>query len=289
MTKKPIYVEIEMHADIDTVWRYTQEPQLHEQWDLRFTSITYNEKDAEDAPQTFTYTTKVMPGLNVSGWGVSKGTHEKQSGIKTSSLHFGTEQHIPHEQGVTFLTQYDYDVRFGLLGKAFNLLFKPVMGWATALSFDVLKRWIEIGERPATQYRRFFSYYFICIAMFVIWFYQGLVPKVWLTHPQEVDMLMKLSGLSENIAVQTVWWIGLVEMLFSLVWLISFRKKILFGLQIVLFPLLTVSALVANVETATAPFNVMTFNFALWILSMIGYMLADNIPTATSCKRKKVK
>ena len=102
-------------------------------------------------------------------------------------------------------------------------------------------------------------------------------------------MLMKLSGLSENIAVQTVWWIGLVEMLFSLVWLISFRKKILFGLQIVLFPLLTVSALVANVETATAPFNVMTFNFALWILSMIGYMLADNIPTATSCKRKKVK
>ena len=61
MTKKPIYVEIEMHADIDTVWRYTQEPQLHEQWDLRFTSITYNEKDAEDAPQTFTYTTQVMP------------------------------------------------------------------------------------------------------------------------------------------------------------------------------------------------------------------------------------
>ena len=302
MTKKPIYVEIEMHADIDTVWRYTQEPQLHEQWDLRFTSITYNEKDAEDAPQTFTYTTKVMPGLNVSGWGVSKGTHEKQSGIKTSSLHFGTEQlispiaegkgywqYIPHEKGVTFLTQYDYDVRFGLLGKAFNLLFKPVMGWATALSFDVLKRWIEIGERPATQYRRFFSYYFICIAMFVIWFYQGFVPKVWLTHPQEVDMLMKLSGLSENIAVQTVWWIGFAEMLFGLIWLIPFRKKKLFGLQIVLFPLLTVSALIANIETATAPFNVMSLNFALWILSMVGYMLADNIPTATSCKRKKVK
>ena len=47
MSKKPIYVEIEMNADIDTVWRYTQEPQLHEQWDLRFTSITYNEKEAE--------------------------------------------------------------------------------------------------------------------------------------------------------------------------------------------------------------------------------------------------
>ena len=302
MTKKPIYVEIEMHADIDKVWRYTQEPQLHEQWDLRFTSITYNEKDAEDAPQTFTYTTKVMPGLNVSGWGVSKGTHEKQSGIKTSSLHFGTEQlispiaegkgywkYIPHEKGVTFLTQYDYDVRFGLFGKVFDLLFKPVMGWATALSFDVLKRWIEVGERPATLYRRFFSYYFICIAMFIIWVYQGLVPKVLLTHPQEVEMLKNLSGLTDNIAIQTVWWIGLIEIIFGLVWLLPFRKKMLFAFQFVLFPLLTVSALVANIETATAPFNVITFNFALWILSLIGYMLADHIPTATSCKRKRVK
>lgn len=302
MSKKPIYVEIEMHADIDMVWRYTQEPQLHEQWDLRFTSITYNEKSGEDAPQTFTYTTKVMPGVSVSGWGVSKGIHEKQTGIKTSSLHFGTEQlispiaegkgywqYIPQNRGVTFLTQYDYDVRFSLIGKCFDVLFKPVMGWATALSFDVLKRWIEIGERPAIQYRRFFSYYFICIAMFVIWFYQGLVPKVWLTHPQEVDMLIKLGGLSENRAIQTVWWIGIAEMLFGLVWLIPFRKKMLFGLQIVLFPLLTVSALIANIATATAPFNVITFNFALWILSMIGYMHADNIPTAANCKRKKVK
>ena len=302
MSKKPIYVEIEMDADIDTVWRYTQEPQLHEQWDLRFTSITYNEKEAEDAPQTFTYTTKVMPGLSVSGWGVSKGTHEKQSGMKTSSLHFGTEQlispiaegkgywqYIPHKRGVTFLTQYDYDVRFGLLGKCFDHLFKPLMGWATALSFDVLKRWIERGERPATQYRRFFSYYLICITMFIVWFYQGLVPKVWLTHPQEVDLLMKLSGLSENTATQAVWWIGLAEMLFGLVWLLPFRKKRLFALQTILFSLITVSALMATIETATAPFNVVTFNFALWILSMIGYMLADYLPTAASCKRKKAK
>ena len=115
------------------------------------------------------------------------------------------------------------------------------------------------------------------------------MPKVWLTHLQEVEMLMKLSGLAEHTAIQVVWWIGVAEMLFGLVWLIPFRKKRLFGLQIVLFPLLTVSAVIANVTTATAPFNVITFNFALWILSMIGYMLANDIPTATSCKRKKVK
>lgn len=302
MGKKPIYVEIEMNVDIDKVWRYTQEPQLHEQWDLRFTSITYNEKQSEDAAQTFTYTTSVLPGLSVSGWGVSKGTHEKQSGMKTSSLHFGTEQlispiaegkgywqYIQHEQGVTFLTQYDYDVRFGVIGRIFDVLFRPIMGWATALSFDVLKRWLEVGERPATQYHRFFSYYLICIAMFFVWSYQGLVPKVWLTHPQEVDLLMKLSGLSESVAIQSVWWIGLAEILFGLVWLIPFRKKLLFLLQIVMFPLLTVSALLADMTTAAAPFNVVTFNVALWILSIIGYLLADDVPTAKSCKRKRGK
>ena len=73
--------------------------------------------------------TNVIPAVNVSGWGVSKSTHEKKSGIKTSSLYFGTEQlispivegkgywqYIPHNNGVTFLTQYDYEVRFDILG-----------------------------------------------------------------------------------------------------------------------------------------------------------------------------
>jgi len=100
LKKKPIYVETVIDSSIEEVWHYTQQPDLHEQWDLRFTSITYNEKQHEDEPQTFTYTTKIMPGLSVSGWGESKGTHEKASGVKTSSLHFGTPQQIsPIKEG----------------------------------------------------------------------------------------------------------------------------------------------------------------------------------------------
>lgn len=91
---KPIYVETVIDAPIEKIWTYTQNPCLHEQWDLRFSSITYNEKLNEEDPQTFTYTTKVLPYVNVSGWGISKGTHSKDSGVKTSSLHFGTEQLI---------------------------------------------------------------------------------------------------------------------------------------------------------------------------------------------------
>ena len=175
MKKNPIYVEIDIESSVEQVWQYTQQPHLHEQWDLRFSTITYNEKENEEMPQTFTYTTKVLPGLTVSGWGENKGTHEKENGVKTSSLHFGTPQlispikegrgywkYIPNGKRVTFLTQYDYDVRFGLIGQLLDKVFRPVMGWATALSFDVLARWLQTGERPNTQYRRFFSYYFIC-------------------------------------------------------------------------------------------------------------------------------
>ncbi|SCY10610.1 hypothetical protein SAMN02787079_00960 [Lysinibacillus sp. TC-37] len=81
MSKKPIYVEIAIHAPIEKAWDYTQNPQLHEQWDLRFTSITYIPKRASKEPQRFTYETKIIPGLQVSGWGESKGEHHKENGI----------------------------------------------------------------------------------------------------------------------------------------------------------------------------------------------------------------
>ncbi|KUF37316.1 hypothetical protein AK833_00020 [Lysinibacillus sp. F5] len=45
MSKKPIYVEIDIQAPIEKAWDYTQKPQLHEQWDLRFTSIHIYRKE----------------------------------------------------------------------------------------------------------------------------------------------------------------------------------------------------------------------------------------------------
>ena len=35
MGKKPIYVEIQVGSTVDKVWHYTQQPDLHEQWDLQ--------------------------------------------------------------------------------------------------------------------------------------------------------------------------------------------------------------------------------------------------------------
>ena len=66
---------------------------MHEQWDLRFSSITYLPKE-EGEPQSFTYSRTVGPFINVEGWGKSVGTFHKEDGSRTSSLHFGTDQWI---------------------------------------------------------------------------------------------------------------------------------------------------------------------------------------------------
>ena len=300
MAKKPIYVEIEIQTASDKAWDYTQQPTLHEQWDLRFTSITYNKNRHADDPQTFTYTTKVMPGVVVSGWGESKGTHEKKSGVKTSSLYFGTPQlispikegrgywqYIPNGDKLTFLTQYDYDVRFGALGSAFDLAFRPMIGWATALSFDVLARWLEKGEPPKTQYRRFFSYYLLTFLFIFVWLYQGLVPKVLMRHPLEIEMLSKLSPLSIAQATDAIIWVGIAEIVVALLFCVKRLHKFLWRAQILLFPILAISAIIAAPHVATDPFNVITFNCTLWILSIIAMILKVELPTSSSCKRKR--
>ncbi|WP_349408528.1 DoxX-like family protein [Pseudalkalibacillus sp. SCS-8] len=300
MKTKPIYVEIPINSGVDEVWDKSQNPSLHQQWDLRFSSITYLPKESESDPQAFRYETNIGFGLKVSGWGESIGTHKKEDGSKVSSLHFGTPQksslisegrgywkYIHKGQGTTFLTQYDYDVRFGWFGRLVDSCFRPLMGWATALSFDVLKRWIEKGELPRTQYLRFFSTAIITFLYFFIWCYQGLVPKIIAKHPEEVAMLASLSSMETDAAVQAVGIIGGLEVLFGLSWLLYRKKRHLHLLQIIVFPLLTLSALLAEPSIHTHPFNPVTFNASLWVLSILGFILAKDVPTATSCKRSR--
>ncbi|MBM7553207.1 DoxX-like family protein [Thalassobacillus pellis] len=299
MKSKPIYVELPIQAPVEKVWEMSQNPKLHEQWDLRFSSINYLPKESEDDPQSFLYETK-FGVIKVAGWGKSVGTHNNKHGSKTSSLHFGTDQkispihegrgywkYIPTNGGTTFLTQYDYSVRFGLIGRLIDLWFRPLMGWATALSFDVLKQWIETGESPKSQYLRLSTSYFITLLFFFVWLYQGLVPKIIAKHSEEIYMLSMLSSLKGEAAVTGVGIVGVLEVLFGLMWLLYREKRHLHALQIVVFPVLTISSLIAVPSISLHPFNPVTFNASLWVLTIIGFIVTKGLPKAARCKRTR--
>ena len=300
MKRKPIYVEIPIQAEIEKVWDASQKPDMHEQWDLRFSSITYLPKE-DGKPQEFVYSRAVGPFLKVEGWGKSVGLLHNEDGTRSSSLQFGTEQwfspiregrgfwkYEPQQDRVKFLTQYDYDVNFGHAGKiADKLVFRPLIGWATALSFDVLKRWLEQGEAPHSQYIRFFNTYLMSILFAFIWMYQGLVPKIIGMHIEERAIVGSFLALSEKGITMSVLLIGIAEVLLGIIWLFYRNKKQLFTLQLILFPLLTIAALIAVPATAIHPFNPVTFNLSLIVLSLIGVFLSKDVPSARSCKRKR--
>jgi len=303
MNKKPIYVEIPIKADLEEIWQKTQTPELHEQWDLRFSSISYLPKKTEEEPQSFLYDRNIGLGIKVAGWGESVGTHNKQDGTRTSSLHFGTDQkispikkgkgywkYIPVEEGTIFLTQYDYEIRNkGIFGMMVDFIFRPLIGWGTALSFDVLKRWLEKGELPRLQYLRFYCSTLITALFFLVWAYQGLVPKILAMHPVELTMLSHLTSMEAEKANGLLMFIGVGEIIFGAVWLFYRNKRQLHALQLLIFPILTLVAVFAEPSVTAHPFNPLTFNLSLWILSFVGFLLGKDLPTAANCIRTRRK
>ncbi|SOC42665.1 DoxX-like family protein [Ureibacillus acetophenoni] len=300
MESKPVYVEIDINTEMDKLWTATQTPNLHEKWDLRFSSITYLPKKGNN-PQHFSYKRTLVFGKSIEGWGITIGSHDGKNGERTSSLHFGTDdvlspikegrgywKYLPNDNSITFLTQYDYDVNFGKFGQMVDrLIFRPLIGWGTALSFDVLKRWIEKEETPFSQYVRFFLGWMITFLVSFVWIYHGLIPKLIFKHPDEVFMLTNVVPLSYDVAYWIVMFAGISEIILGVLFLLYRNKRVLFRLQIIIFPLLTITAIMADPSTLTQPFNPLTFNLSLFVLSIAGFVLTKDLPTASSCKRKR--
>ena len=65
-----IYVEIPICASLDELWEKTQNPQLHQRWDLRFNQIEYPPREAAE-PQKFLYRTRIGFGFTIDGNGES--------------------------------------------------------------------------------------------------------------------------------------------------------------------------------------------------------------------------
>ncbi len=293
-----IYVEILICANVDEIWRRTQIPDQHERWDLRFTAINYLPKRSEDEPQRFVYSTRMGFGLRIEGNGESTGAREDATGIRTSALKFwssdakslieegsGYWRYFPATDGVRFLTWYDYRTRFGQVGRAIDrLLFRRLIGWATAWSFDRLRLWIERGVPPEASMRMTLVHAFARFGIAFTWLWQGLVPKILFASFDERAMVAAV-GLPRGLVPA----FGALELVFAAATVCLWRWRSFFLLN-VLAMVGALSAVALKSPTyLVAAFNPVTLNVGMVLLSIIGYISAVDLPTATRCRRSVPK
>jgi DoxX-like family len=301
-TKMPgIYVEIPIRASMDELWEKTQNPQLHQRWDLRFTQIEYLPRKG-DEPQRFLYRTCIGFGLKIDGQGESIGESDGIKGERTSSLKFWSEdpksliktgsgywKYVPNESAIRFFTWYDYETRFGAFGKLIDrCVFRPLLGWATAWSFDRLRLWIEKGISPEASRDRAMVYALARGTAAFIWFYHGLVPKLLFHDNAELDLLSRIGTMPQNLS-KAVTLAGVIEIAFALLLVVLWRQMWLLWLTVVLMmvgiPVVAASA----ASYLTAAFNPVTLNVSLAALALIAIVANRDLPTAARCRRAPEK
>jgi hypothetical protein len=293
-----IYVEIPIRASMDELWEKTQNPQLHQRWDLRFSQIEYLPRQGEE-PQRFLYRTRVGFGLKIDGQGESVGEGDGDGGARTSSLKFWSDdrksliktgsgywKYVPGENTIRFFTWYDYETRFGAFGKLIDrCVFRPLLGWATAWSFDRLRLWIEKGIPPEASRDHAIVYALSRGTMAFIWFYQGLVPKLLYHDPAELDLLSGMGTAPQHLHAAASL-AGVVEVLFAFLVIILWRQSWLLWLTLVLMlvgiPVVGISA----PEYLRAAFNPVTLNISLAVFAAIALITRRDLPTAANCRRK---
>lgn len=298
MTAKPIYVEILIHSDLEALWEQTQNPTLHERWDLRFSNIEYLPQANPKDPQQFLYSTQIGFGLKIEGKGESVG-HTQNPAERSSVLKFWSDhplslirkgsgywKYISQEQGIRFLTYYDYQTRFGVLGKIFDrLIFRPLMGWATAFSFDRLRLCLEENKMPEETRNYFLIHWIARLSLVMIWLYHGIVPKLLFKDSGELAILQGIPFLGSHAAA-LLSWIGLLEIFWALALLGLGDKRWMQLLNIVVLIFLLAGACLGQAEILVAPFNPITTSLGMIALSLVAIFSSNRYPQAKNCLRK---
>jgi hypothetical protein len=292
-----IYVEILVRAPMDALWAHTQTPSLHEQWDLRFSTIDYLPKAGTDL-QRFRYTTRIGFGLDVRGDGETIGERNLADGSRCSALKFGSEQsasliregsgywkYIPTSNGIRFLTWYDYRTRFGAVGTVFDrLIFRPLLGWATAWSFDCLRLWLEEHKRPADAIRQTMVHAAARIGLAVILAYQGLIPKL-LTRSADEVTLVREAGIPATLADVAVTALGLLELVLAAALLVRWRQRwpaVVSGIAVLIA---TLAVAVCSPRFFQPAFNPFSLNVGVAALALVDWTVLPGLPSAARCLR----
>ena len=294
-----IYVEILIRAPMDKLWTHTHTPELHERWDLRFSRIAYLPRASECEPQRFRYRTRIGLGIEVAGDGESVGERDLEDASRSSALKFWSDdprsiirtgsgywKYVPTSGGIRFLTRYDYDTRFGGLGRFIDrVAFRPVLGWATAWSFDRLRMWLEDGIDPRYAARQALIHAVARVGLAFVFAYHGLVPKLLYQHTDEIAMLRD-AGISQSGVVPTLMTVGAVELLLAVCLFLFWRRRWPAALSLALMVMATITVAAASPRFLTAAFNPISINVAVASLAVIDLIAVRTLPSAARCRRR---
>jgi len=294
-----IYVEILIRAPMDALWAHTQTPVLHERWDLRFSRIDYVPRALDTEPQRFRYATRIAFGFEVSGEGETAGQRDLTDGSRSSSLRFGSDEalsiiregsgywkYIPTAEGIRFLTRYDYRTRFGLFGMLFDrLIFRPLIGWATAWSFDRLRLWLEQRVDPAHAMRQTLVHLIARVAIAAVFAYQGVVPKLLTRNVDEIAMVRD-AGVAAGVTAVAVTALGILELAFAVVLLFAWHRQ--WPVYVCLGSMLLATAAVGlnSPRYFEAAFNPASLNLTVACLAAIDLLVLGSLPSAARCLRR---
>lgn len=140
---------------------------------------------------------------------------------------------------------------------------------------------LEEGLDPKLTFRLSAIHATARVAVALSWLWQGLVPKLLFNHADERAM-MAASHL--NVGLLPI--VGLLEITIAACAILTWRRRTFF-----LFNIFAMVAALANVASVApsylvAAFNPVTLNVAMIALSLIGYVAAAEIPSASCCLRQ---
>jgi len=161
-----------------------------------------------------------------------------------------------------------------------RLLFRRLIGWATAWSFDRLRLWIDRGVPPEVSMRMTLIHGLARLGIAFIWLWQGLVPKLAFASVDERAM-----AAAAGLPLRLVPAIGAVEIVFAAVTVLTWRWRSLFLWNILVMIVALTAVGLQSPSYLIAAFNPVTLNVGMVLLSMAGYISAAELPSASRCLR----
>ena len=166
-----------------------------------------------------------------------------------------------------------------------RLVWRPLMGWATAWSFDGLRMWLERGVPPEVSRRSAVIREASRLSLATTWLYHGLIPKLIYRDSGERELLRGIKVLKgrESTALAAI---GLGEIAFGILMAARPRHRWPYLVNLLALPVFTAGAWRSNRRVFTAPFNPATLNLAMMGLALAAYLSTPDTPTAANCLRE---